>query len=106
VIAFYGTPNYRYLVGGRSYTGSYVSCNEFFNEYLGIQNSSKHAVKYPLDAKVDVHYCPRNPALAVLETEFDSKILIAVAVLLLMTGLCAAGLLFGWPLRGRLRWPR
>ena len=104
VIAFFETPNYRYFVGGKSYTGSYVSCNEFFTGYLSIRNSAKYAVRYPLQAKVSVHYCPSNPALAVLETAFDSSIIIAIGVLVLVTGLCFAGFLFGWRLRPRVPW--
>jgi hypothetical protein len=71
VIAFYETPEYRYLVGGRIYTNSYGSCNELFNKWWSVRNSSKYAVRYPLDAKVTVRYCPKRPDLAVLETDVD-----------------------------------
>jgi hypothetical protein len=95
VTAFYETPNYKYSVSGRTYTGSHVSCNEFFNSYLSVGNSSKYAVRYPLEAKVAVHYCPSDPSLAVLETSFDSNIVIGIVVLVVMTGLCFVGFLFG-----------
>src|SRR6266481_3383637 len=100
VVAFYEAPNYRYVIGGKSYTGSVVSCNEFFNGYLSIWNSAKSAVRYPLQAKVAVHYCPNNPTLAVLETAFDSRIITAIVLLVMMTSLSFAGLVFGW----RFRW--
>jgi hypothetical protein len=102
VVAFYATPDYRYSVGGKSYTGSCVSCNEFFNGDLFVSNSSKYAVRYPLQAKVKVHYCPGDPSLAALETTFDSRIIGAIAVLVLLTALCFAGFVFGWRLRGRV----
>jgi len=102
VIAFYGTPDYQYSVGGKSYTSSYVSCNEFFNGDLFVSNSSKYAVRYPLQAKVKVHYSPGDPSLAALETAFDSRIIGAIAVLVLVTTLCFAGFVFGWRLRGRV----
>jgi hypothetical protein len=53
-------------------------------------------VRYPLQAKVAVHYCPSNPTLAVLETAFDSRIVTAIAILIFMTCLCFAGFVFGW----------
>jgi len=105
VIGFYGTPDYRYVVDGRGYTNSKVSCNEFFNDQLWAQNSSKNAVRYPPGAKVSVHYYPGNPMISALETKFDSRIIVVVVLLFLMTGLCGAGFVFGWPLHGYLRWP-
>jgi hypothetical protein len=105
VIAFYGKPDYRYSVAGNSHVSSYVSCNELFNYGLWVDNSSKYAVKYPLNAKVTVHYCPSRPTLAVLDTKFDPTIWIAVVALVAMAGLCAAGLIFGWRLRLRPRFP-
>jgi len=102
VVAYFGNPDYKYSVGGTSYTSSYVSCNEFFDHYLAIRNSSKYAEKYPLQSKVSVHYRPADPALAVLETEFNARILLVVGVLVLATSFCAAGVWFGW--RGRSRW--
>ena len=102
VIAFYGTPEYRYSVAGKSYSGSYVSCNEFFDGGLFVSNSSKYAVRYPVQAKVKVHYRPGDPSLAALETAFDSRIIGAIAVLVLMTALCFAGFVFGWRLRRRV----
>src|SRR5262249_15255018 len=73
VFAFYETPNYCYTVAGRTYTNSYASCNELFNSHVSIQNSEKYAVRYPLQAKVSVHYLQTKPSLAVLETKFDSS---------------------------------
>ena len=103
VIAFYGKPDYQYSVAGRSHVSSYVSCNELFDYGLWVDNSSKYAVKYPPNSTVTVHYCPSRPTLAVLDTKFDSKIWIAVVVLVAAAGWCAARLIFGWRLRPRLR---
>ena len=107
VIAFYGTPDYRYSVAGRNHVSSYVSCNELFNGGLWVDNSSKNAVKYPLNSTVTVHHHPRRPTIAVLDTKFDPTVWIAVVVLFAMAGVCAAGFIFGWRLRSRRRfwWP-
>jgi len=104
VTAFYGTPDYSYSVGGTSHTSSYVSCNEFFTPDLFVQNSAKYAVRYPLQAKVKVHYCPGKPTLAALETTFDFRIIPALGVLALVTALCFAGFIFGWRSRVSV-WP-
>ena len=101
VVAFYETPNYKYSVGGRNYTNSYGSCNELFNSLWSMRNSAKYAVRYPLDAKVVVHYCRSRPGLAILETKFDASGLFVVMGLVLMTSVCCAGLVFGWRLRFR-----
>lgn len=100
VVAFYATPEYKYSVNGRTYSSSYASCNELFSYGWILQNSSKYALEYPLGAKVTVHYCPRKPALAVLETRLDFSGYILVAILACVTSICAAGFVFGW----RLRW--
>lgn len=105
VTAFYGCPTYTYRVGGTTYTNSDASCNEFFHSFLSTQNSSKYAVRYPLEAKVTVHYHPGDPSIAALETEFDSSVVKQIVVLGGFTILFAAGFFFGWPLRGRVRWP-
>jgi hypothetical protein len=104
VIAFYGKPDYQYSVAGKTHVASDVSCNEFLNYLQWVDHSSKYAVKYPLNSQVTVHYCPSKPALAVLETQFDSRAWIAVVILVGMTGVCAAGFIFGWPLRRRRFW--
>jgi len=95
VTAFYETPNYTYLVGGKKYAGSYVSCNEFFSRNEAIRNSAKYAVRYPLEAQVSVYYNPRNPALSALETKFDPHVFIDIAFFVLMAGVCLLGFLFG-----------
>ena len=100
VFAFYETPNYKYSVGGQTYTNSDASCNELFNSLVSIQNSEKYAVRYPLGAKVLVHYCQSKPSLAVLETKFDSSGYYLVASLVLFTVVCIAGFLFGWRFQG------
>ena len=96
VVAFYETPNFSYAVNGSVYTNSQASCNEFCNSYVAIRNSSKYAIKYPLNSAVTVHYRPSEPSRAVLETKFDPSIVIAIAGMLLMTTLCGAGTILGW----------
>lgn len=105
VTAFYGTPEYQYSVAGTTNVSSYVSCNEFFNYHLWVDKSSRYAVKYPLDSQVTVYYCPKRPTLAVLDTKFDAKIWIAVVILFVMSGVCAAGFIFGWRVHSRRRFP-
>ena len=107
VVAFYGTPDYRYSVAGQNHVSSYVSCNELFNYGLWVDNSSKYAVKYPLNSTVTVYYHPSRPTIAVLDTKFDPTVWIAVVALFAMAGVCAAGFIFGWRLRSRprFRWP-
>jgi hypothetical protein len=105
VIAFYGKPDYQYSVVGATNVSSYVSCNELFYSHFWVDNSSKYAVRYPPNSQVTVHYFPSDPTLAVLDTKFDSTIWIAVAILFLMSGISAAGFIFGWRLRSRFRWP-
>jgi len=100
VVAFYETPEYTYAVKGQTYTNSYGSCNELFNRLWSIRNSAKYAVRYPLQAKVSVHYCPKTPALAVLENSFDRSGIVFVAALVLATFFFAAGFVFGWRFGG------
>jgi hypothetical protein len=102
VVTFYGTPNFRYSVAGATYIDSHVSCNELVEGYSPIKYSATYATKYPLNARVVVHYCPGKPALAVLETVFDPACLIYVAIFSLMSLLCMAGIIFGWQIRFRL----
>jgi hypothetical protein len=101
VIAFYGTPDYRYSVAGSSHVSSLVSCNELFNGGLWVDNSAKYAVKYPLNSTVTVRYHPSRPTIAVLDTKFDPTVWIAVLALVAMAGVSAAGFIFGWRLRSR-----
>ena len=100
VIAFYGKPDYTYSVDGRTYTNSFVSCNEFFNLW-SVENSAKYAVKYPLGAKVAVYFSRRRPELSALQTQFDTSGILLVVTLVLMTSVFAAGFVFGWRFQGR-----
>jgi len=99
VVAFYGTPDYSYSPGGSTYTNKYVSCNELFDSLLFVRHSSAYAVKYPLGSKVQVHYHPRHPDLAVLDTKFDASGIVIVAVFASITSFCVAGFIFGWRMR-------
>jgi hypothetical protein len=74
VIAFRATPNYQYSVGGGTYVSDNVSCNELFGWSKVFTDSEKYAVRYPLNAKVTVHYHPTKPDIGVLETKFDAAI--------------------------------
>jgi hypothetical protein len=94
VIAFRETPNYKYFVGEKSYTNSIVSCNEVIDSYMSLRNSPGYAVRFPLQAGVVVHYRPSDPALSVLETDLNYKMVAVVMFgLVLMTGLCGVFLL-------------
>lgn len=101
VFAFYETPCYRYTVAGQTYTNSFASCNELFNRIVSIQNSEKYAVRYPLEAKVPVHYSRNKPSLAVLETKFDSLGIYLVCGLALINLMFIVGFVFGGRIPGR-----
>jgi hypothetical protein len=101
VFAFYETPNYRYSVAGQAYTNSYASCNELFNRLVSIRNSEKYAVRYPLEAKVVVHYLRKQPSLAVLDTKFDSSGFILVCGPVLINLVLLSGFVFGGRMQGR-----
>jgi hypothetical protein len=102
VVAFYGRPDYRYSVDGRTYTNGDVSCNELFNGFA-TRDSVKYAVRYPLDGKVVVRYCPSKPSRAVLETEFDASAgLGLISMSGFMTAMFAVGFVFGGRSRVRL----
>ena len=102
VFAFYETPNYRYTVAGQTYTNSYTSCNELFNSHVSIENSEKYAVRYPLQAKVPVHYLRTKPSLAVLETKFDSSGIFIVCGLVVINLIFIVAFVFGGRISGRL----
>lgn len=101
VVAFYGTPDYRYAVDGTTHVSDYVSCNELFNYQLWVDNSAKYAMRYPPNSTVTVYYHPSRPAIAVLDTKFDPKVWIAVVILFVFACVCAAGFVFGWRLESR-----
>ena len=102
VFAFYETPNYRYTVAGRTYTNSYASCNELFHWNWSIRNSEKYAVRYPLEAKVVVHYHRNKPSRAVLDTRFDSSGFYIVAALVVTNLVLISGFVVGGLIPSRL----
>jgi len=105
VVAFYGTPDYMYSVSGATYTNKYASCNELFDSLWFARHSSAYAQRYPLGAKVEVHYNPKRPEVAVLETKFDSSGIVLVVVLASITSIFVAGFIFGWRFKpGSRRW--
>lgn len=56
---------YRYCVDGRWYTGSRVWFGEYGSAIGGL--AARVAARYPVGARVAVHYHPDRPGLAVLE---------------------------------------
>jgi hypothetical protein len=103
VIAFYGAPDFKYSVNGQTYTNSYVSCNELFAGLYSTGDSAKQAVRYPLNGKVAVRYCPSAPSVAVLETRFNLRAgLLQIAVLIVVSLVSLAGFVFGRSIRGHL----
>lgn len=103
VFAWYGAPNFRYHVAGETYEASRVSCNELFemSDQRRRANGPAYLHRYPLGSKVRVHYHPRQPQIAVLETEFDAGVFKVLAAALAVGLLCAIGFWRGW--RWRLR---
>jgi hypothetical protein len=100
VVAFRATPNYQYTVAGNTYTNDNVSCNELFGWSKELTDSEKYAVRYPLSAKVTIHYQPGKPDIAVLETKFDSGVFWKqLGLLSLATLMLAFVTLFGARLR-------
>jgi hypothetical protein len=83
VVAFQQTPVYRYFAGGVTNENDMVSCNELLNDNVAIRNSEKYSVRYPLGAKVHVHYHPRKMKIAVLETQFDRQNLVPIVIVIL-----------------------
>jgi hypothetical protein len=101
VVAFRGTPNYQYTVGGNTYLSDRVSCNELFGWSRELTDSENYAVRYPLNATVTTHYHPGKPDVAVLETSFDSGVFWKE-----IGGITLAMLVFGYGaiFRGTWRW--
>jgi hypothetical protein len=54
---------YRYTVGGQIYRGDVISYGEMF-----FASDEARLQRYPQGAAVEVHYDPRDPGLAVLES--------------------------------------
>lgn len=84
VVSFRQTPMYSYSAGGAMNDSDVVSCNELVNEYEALWNSETYAARYPLGARVTVHYHPHKRNIAVLDTQFNRKYLIPVGALLLV----------------------
>ena len=67
---------YTYIVEGKEYKGKRISIYESFS-YSGssanaaIKASEKFLLRYPVGSMVPVHYNPKNPSDAILETGFD-----------------------------------
>jgi hypothetical protein len=99
VIAFHETPNYQYRVNGATFVSDTVSCNELFGFSRALTDSEKYSLRYPLQAKVTVHYHPAKPEIGVLEKKFDRAAWKRITLLVAMTLLLALGFSAG----GRMR---
>lgn len=102
VFAYHQNPNYRFVVNGASYEGKLVSCTEFINSGAELGNGEKNLVKYPLNGKVTVHYDPRDPNVAVLDTRFDPAYWKLTGIMTLVTLICVVGFKYGWRFRRRI----
>lgn len=67
---------YTYIVEGKEYKGKRISIYESFSYSGSSANaankaSEKFLLRYPVGSMVPVHYNPKNPSDAILETGFD-----------------------------------
>jgi len=96
VVSYQNKPNYRYSVQGHNYECSHVSCNEFVISAPDLKPVDRNAVRYFPGNKVTVHYLPQDPTIAVLEADFDTAVLKAIAILCLVSSVFATGFVRGW----------
>jgi len=77
---------YSFKVQGEEYTGFMISSRDF-NEPI-----EKTLEKYPVGKKVIVHYNPKDPSVAYLETgaSFQSYIGFFIGIIFLITGISIA----------------
>lgn len=81
---------YEYIVDGRTYTCGLISIADTavlrFNSGTRSGRVAKQIVKmYPLGQSVTVHYDPRNPEIAVLETQiFNTNFLLLTVLVFIM----------------------
>ena len=81
------TINYRYAVAGRTYRGDVVSYARLFRSD---EEAAAEVQRYPEGSAVAVHYDPKNPAMAALESGFGRS---TGWIILVGLGLIAYG---GW----------
>jgi hypothetical protein len=89
---------YEYTVNGYRYTSHILSFIDLFVLFFMNGERSKRAAnhvtaKYPVNAEVTVHYDPKNPKRAVLETEiWNGNVAIIATILAIMGGIFLLGL--------------
>jgi hypothetical protein len=89
---------YEYTVKGYRYTSHILSFLDLFVLFFMNGERSKRAAnhvtaKYPVNAEVTVHYDPKNPKRAVLETEiWNSNVVVIAMILTIMGGVFLLGL--------------
>jgi hypothetical protein len=89
---------YEYTVNSYRYTSNILSFLDLFLLFFLSGTRSARAAnhvttKYPVDTEVSVHYDPKNPSRAVLETEiWNSNVVIMAAILAIMGGIFLLGL--------------
>ncbi len=67
---------YTYIIDGKEYKGNRISIYESFSYSGSSANAANKAAekflsRYPVGSMVTVHYNPKNPSDAILETGFD-----------------------------------
>jgi hypothetical protein len=86
--------NYRYVVGGTDHSGDRVTFFPSTMSHGFARLAREHCDRYAAGTALDVHYDPRNPSDAVIETRIPKPASLAVglAAVFLMAGL--AGLIW------------
>jgi hypothetical protein len=89
---------YEYTINGYRYTSHILSFLDLFLLFFLSGTRSTRAAdhltaKYPVDTEVSVHYDPKDPKRAVLETEiWNSNVVIIATILAIMGGIFLLGL--------------
>jgi hypothetical protein len=82
---------YQYTIGGQEFTCSQVSSGATFYSGNGLEQASEIVEKYPVGSIVQVHYNPRNPANAVLETQTEQINYIPLIIGVVMVSIALIG---------------
>ncbi len=81
---------YKYEVDGKEYTSDTVFFGQYNSGFTGIVK--KIVERYPVRKRVTVHYDPRNPQTAVLETGWSWGAFLLATVGLIFAGAGALGI--------------